>query len=192
MPNNWQEKHYLRSLLALLVLTALAYAFWWFMRQRVDTSVAVEAPIARAIAKVEQVDTPVAGGQVRTFKPAAKVKAKLPPAVIANPDQQVTGATTVKPTERPVTVTSVIDTKTGETTTFSKPDPYPWLAVESRGEVRFDYGYKASRGKPIPMPVGRLSVVHDFVQVKGFHAGVNGALDTDGTTFVGVGVGYRW
>jgi hypothetical protein len=89
-------------------------------------------------------------------------------------------------------VTSVLDTKTGETTAYTKPEPYPWLAVESRGEARFDYGYKITKGSTVPLPVGRLSVTHNFVQVKALHMGVNVAIDTDGTAFAGVGLSYRW
>lgn len=187
------NKNWVGGIVLLLVAAIGGYAFWWFARPPVDTTVATVAVVAPVIAKVEKVDTPITGGKVRTYKPAAKTKLKLPPAVIADQQQQVTGATTVAPSERKVTVTSVIDARTGETTTYSKPEPYSWVpAFESRGEARFDYGYKAQRGQPIPMPVGRLSVVHDFVQVKGFHAGVNVALDTDGTAFAGVGIGYRW
>lgn len=189
----WSETHYLRTALVLLIILALAYALWWFFgRPKADIRVATEAPNAGALRRAEQIDTPLPAGKVRTFKPAIKEKLKLPPAVIADPQKQVTDATTVKPTERPTTVTSVIDTKTGETTLFSKPEPYPWLAVESRGEARFDYGYKLTKGNVVPMPVGRLSVTHNFIQVKALHAGVNVAIDTDGQAFAGVGLSYRW
>jgi len=174
----------------VVLLAAGGYGVWLFTRQPVDTTVAVVAKPAPAVVKVKRKVVPVK--QVVVYAEEAKANLKLPPSVIANNEQQVTGATTVAPTERRVTVTSVLDTQTGETTTYTKPEPYPWIAVESRGEARFDYGYKVSRGQTIPMPVGRLSVVHDFVQVKGFHAGVNVALDTDGAAFAGVGIGYRW
>ncbi|MDA8260211.1 MAG: hypothetical protein M0Z99_32035 [Betaproteobacteria bacterium] len=188
----WQEKHYLRLVLGLLVIGALLYAFWFFSRPKVDTTVAVEAPVAPVIAAVPKVDTPVNRGVVRTFKPTAKANLKLPEAVVKNDSQQVTSATIVAPSERRVTVTSVIDAQTGETTAYTKPEPYPWIAVESRGEARLDYGYKLTRGSVTPMPVGRLSVTHNFVQLKALHVGVSAALDTDGAAFVGVGLAYRW
>lgn len=188
----WQEKHYLRTILVLIVVAMIAY-FWWLLKQpKPDQAVAAETPTAPVVVKVPTVKTPIAGGTVRTLKPAAKVKLKLPEPVVQNDDQQVTSATVVAPSERKTTVSTVIDTKTGETTAYSKPEPYPWLAVESRGEARLDYGYKMTRGELTPRPVSRLSVTHNFIQVKALHVGVNAALDSDGTAFVGVGLAYRW
>lgn len=182
------------NLVGLVVLAGVlaigGYTYWVFSRPKVDTTVAVIAKPAPVIAKVKK--RVIKPRRVIVYVPEAKAKLKLPPLVIANENQQVTGATTVKPSERSVTVTSVLDTQTGETTTYAKPEPLPWFAVEARGEARVDVGYKWVRGVPSPVQVGRLSVRHDFVQVKGFHAGVNAAIDTDASLFVGLGVGYRW
>ena len=174
----------------VLVVLGLSYAYWVISRPPVDTTVAVEAPVAPVIKKVKKRTTPVKS--VKTFAPEAKANLKLPPAVIASETTFVTGATPVAPSERRVTVSSVLDTGTGETTLFTKPEPLPWFAVEARGEARVDVGYKMQKGAPTPAPVARLSVTHNFVQVKGFHAGVNAAIDTDGEVFAGVGIGYRW
>ncbi len=192
MQSKWQEKHYLRTALVLVVIAAIGYAVWLFKQPRTNTAEAAQVVTAPVVAKVPTVQTPVKGGAVRTLKPAAKAKLKLPEPVIQNDDQQVTSAAVVAPSERKTTVTSVIDTKTGETTVFTKPEPYPWLAVESRGEARLDYGYKITRGEPVPRPVSRLSVTHNFIQVKALHVGVNAALDSDGSTFIGIGLSYRW
>lgn len=178
------------SLGILAVVAGGGYAFWFFTRPPVDTTVAVIAKPAPVIAKVKK--KVIKPKQVVVYAEEAKAKLRLPTSVLNDNTQHVTGATTVTPTERRVTVTSVLDEKTGETTVYTKPEPYPWIAVESRGEARFDMGYKLTRESIVPKPIGRLSVVHDFVQVKGFHAGVNVALDTDGAAFAGVGIGYRW
>lgn len=174
----------------VLVLGTLGYGYWWYTRSPVDTTVAVVAKPAPVIKKVKK--RTITPKKVRVYAPAAKANLKLPPAVIANEREQVTGATTVQPSERRVTVTSVLNTETGETTTYTKPEPLPWFAVESRGEARIDVGYKWKRGIPAPVQIGRLSIRHDFLQVKGFHAGVNAAIDSDGELFAGVGIGYRW
>lgn len=187
-----QKKRYLMSILALIVIAMIAYVVWLFKQQRADTTEATQAAVAPIVAKIPTVQTPIKSKTVRTFKPAAKAKLKLPEPVIQNDDQQVTSATVVAPSERKTTVSTVIDTKTGETTAYVKPEPYPWLAVESRGEARLDYGYKMTRGELVPKPVSRLSVTHNFIQVKALHVGVNAALDSDGTAFVGVGLAYRW
>lgn len=177
-------------LAALGMVAAAGYGVWLYTRPPVDTTVAVIAKPAPVIAKVKK--KVVKPKQVIVYADEAKAKLKLPASVIASATQQVTGATTVRPSERAVTVTSVLDTVTGETTTYTKPEPYPWVSVESRGEARLDYGYKLSRGELIPKPVGRLSVTHSFIQIKAVHVGVNIAIDTDGTAFAGVGLSYRW
>lgn len=175
--------------LTLLVAVG-AYGYWVFSHPPVDTTVATIAAPAPAVKKVKKRAVPVK--QVVVYAPEAKANLKLPPAVIASDREQVTGATTVQPSEHRVTVTSVLNTETGETTTYTKPKPLPWFAVESRGEARVDVGYKLKRGIPAPVQVGRLSIRHDFLQVKGFHAGVNAAIDSDSELFLGIGVGYRW
>ena len=175
----------------LAVALVGGYGFWWFIQPKVDTSVAVIAPVAPIIAKVDKVDTPVK--MVRTYKPIAKTKLKLPPLVIANVDQQVTGATTVAPSERKVTVTSVLDTKTGETTTYSKSEPYSWIpSFESRGEARLDLIYKVDARTHAPQQAGRLMITQDFLQLKAVHLGGTASIDTKGEMIIGVGVGYRW
>ena len=179
------------NILGISILVGIGgYGYWWFSRPPVDTAVAVVAAPAPAVKKVKKVRTPVKS--VETYAPEAKTNLKLPPLIVADETKQVTGATTVPPSERRVTVTSVLDTATGETTTYTKPEPPPWLAVESRGEARLDVGYKFKRGIPTAVQTVRLSLTHNFVQVKGFHVGVNAAIDSDITMFVGLGVGYRW
>lgn len=179
------------NILGIAILLGLGgYGYWWFSRPPVVTSVAVVASVAPAVKKVKKVRTPVKS--VQTYVPEAKLKLSLPPAVITDETKQVTGATTVPPSERRVTVTSVLDTGTGETTTYSKSEPLPWFAVEARGEARIDMGYKWVRGVSAPVQVGRLSIHHNFLQVKGFHLGVNASIDSDMERFVGIGMGYRW
>ena len=174
----------------VLLLGVLANGYWYFTRPPTDTTVAAIAPPAKAVQKVKRVKTPTK--EVQTYSPEAKARLKLPPAVLASDSKYVIGAATVSPSERSVTVTSVLDTATGETTTYTKSEPLPWFALEPQGGLRVDFGYKMQRGTPTPTPVGRLSVTHNFVQVKGFRAGVSASLDTDGVLFAGVGVEYRW
>lgn len=183
-------KSFLGGMVLAILLAVGGYGYWVFSRPPVDTAVAVVAAPAPAVKKVKKRVVPVK--QVVVYAPEAKANLKLPPLVVANEREQVTSATTVQPSERRITVTSVLDTGTGETTTYTKPEPLPWFAVEARGEARIDVGYKLKRGIPAPVQIGRLSVRHDFLQVKGFHAGVNAAIDSDGEVFAGIGIGYKW
>lgn len=42
--------------------------------------------------------------------------------------------------ERAKTVTTVINTETGHSETYTRTDSLPWVAVESRGEIGMYYG----------------------------------------------------
>lgn len=129
---------------------------------------------------------------VKVFTDKAKFNLKLPDAVVKNPDAHVIAATQVKGSDRPQTITTTIDEKTGESQTFVKSDPYPWLAFENRGEVRMSYGYRYSGlGQPVKR-VGRLQFTYDAVRVKALTFGPTAQIDTDGQAYVGVGVAYRW
>ena len=135
---------------------------------------------------------------VKVFEDKTKKDLKLPPAVIDNPDEHVIAATQVKGSDRPQTVTTVIDEKTGESSSFVKTDPYPWLAFENRAEVRMSYGYRYTPQSGILFnaaavkPVGRLSFTYDALRVKALTLGTTAQIDTDGQAFVGVGAAYRW
>ncbi len=173
-----------------LVLAAVYSAYQWMQAPAVNTTVAHVATVAPVLAKTKKVTT--AMHSIQTYAPEAKANLKLPPAVIASTTQQVTGAATVEVSEHKQTVTSVVDTVTGETTTYVKDEPLPWIDIEHRGEARLDVGYKIDARTQIPQRVGRLSVVHDFLQMKAVHFGVAASIDTTGEAFAGVGLGYRW
>lgn len=129
---------------------------------------------------------------LKVFTAPAKAKLKLPDEVVRNPDQQVIAATQVKGSDRPQTITTTINTATGESQSFVKQDPLPWFAVETHGEARISYGYKISRGDSLPKPVVRLGVGYDVVRIKALTAGITSTVDSDGAAFVGVGAAYRW
>lgn len=106
------------------------------------------------------------------------------------PDTEVIAATQVRGSERPQTVTTTINTQTGESQTFVRQDPYPWFAVEPRGEARLSIGYKLRDS--MPQQVIRLGINQDLFRVKAFTAGISGTVDSDGDAFLGIGVAYRW
>lgn len=124
---------------------------------------------------------------VKVYAPVAKKRLKLPE---TKPAEQVIAATRVPSDTRPQTVTTVLDTETGESRSFVKTEPYPWIALEPRGEARLMAGYKLD-GARVKQTV-RLAVGFDAVRVKALTIGVSGSLDSDGDAFVGVGLSYRW
>ena len=128
---------------------------------------------------------------VKVYDDKVKFKLKLPEPVVKSEDQHVLAATQVKGSDRPQTVTTVIDEKTGESQTFVKSDPYPWLALENKAEVRMSYGYRYD-GSGSVKTIGRLQFTYDALRVKALVLGPTAQIDTDGRAFVGVGVAYRW
>jgi len=181
----------IKAALSLVLASGIYVGYQRYMVPIVDTAVAVESKAAAAVAAIDKVDASMKA-PVRVYKSSAKTKLALPAAVIADPDKEVVSATTIKSSERPQTVTTVIDAGTGESTTYTKFEPMPWIAVENRGEVRFDYGYKFKPNALSNSTAGRFSIRQDVLAIKALHLGVNASMDTDGAAFVGAGIGYRW
>lgn len=137
---------------------------------------------------------------VRVYQPEAKLKLNLPPTVIANKDEQVISTARVDNTVRPHTVTTTINTETGEAQSFVRADPYPWVALESRGEVGVSAGYKYRYDRAAGLasvtnstqPTVRIDARHDFLQIKAFHLGVIGTLDSDRDLYFGARLSYKW
>jgi hypothetical protein len=145
----------------------------------------VAAPVAKVIAHVPTVS--IQPKMLRVYAPVAKKKLNLPPALQQDDNEYVISATTLKPDYHPQTTTTLVNKETGETTTVTRRDPYPWIAFQNSGEARIDYGIKDTGAR-----VGRLTVREDFVQVKGINLGVTATLDSDRAAFAGIGAGYKW
>ena len=127
--------------------------------------------------------------KVKAYAPEAKIKLALPETVIADQQEHVISTARVPDTNRPHTVTTTINSETGEAQSFVRADPLPWVALENRGELSLSVGYKY---RDQVRPVVRLGVRQDFLQVKALHAGVVASIDSDGAAYAGVGVAYRW
>jgi len=146
---------------------------------------ALPVPVLKKEAKIE---TAIASGTVKTYKPSIKASLPLPAEVIVNPDKQVTSSNIVQPKETRQIVSQVIDTGTGETTTYVSDGGTPWFAFENRGSVSLDYGFKRQE----TTPTARFNYRHDLVQIKQIHLGVSASAYSDGDYFVGIGGAYRW
>ena len=153
-----------------------------------DSVLAEPAPVLRRAPVVPvQIKKPV-----KTFQGKTKANLKLPAAVVADETQQVIAATQVKANLRPQTVSTVANTETGAVESYVKTDPYPWFAIEGRGEAKIAYGYKYSHTLGVAAPVARLHLSYDVIRVKALTAGIMGTFDSDRDAFVGVGISYKW
>lgn len=150
--------------------------------------VATPAPVVKAEPKIEVMPTK----PIKVYKHSAKIKqkVKLPQPVIDNPSEQVLAATKVESNDHPQLVTTVLNTDTGETSTYIKQEPQPWFATNTHGDFSTYVGFK-NRNTAI-----RFQVRQNLIDVKSVHINAVGSVDqsTNGDTdyFVGIGATYAW
>lgn len=145
----------------------------------------IEAAPSKHLAAVPKVE--IAPKKLRVYAPQAKKKLNLPDPIQQDDNQYVLASTTLKHDYLPQTVTTVVNSETGESTTITRREAYPWLAAQQTGEIRLDYGIKNGLAR-----VGRLTLREDLIQIKGINLGATATLDTDGSAFAGAGVGVKW
>lgn len=104
----------------------------------------------------------------------------------AKPTEAVTATARLQAEERPYTLSATLDTATGNSRIWARPEPQPWLAINTHGEAGLSYGYKSG------LPVFRLSAQQTLLQAKALRFGATGTLDSDGQWFAGVGIEGRW
>lgn len=175
-------------LLMVLVCVLEAIVFFKFFREADHpVGVHVEATPAREVSRVPRVAVQVK--EVQAYAPAAKKKLKLPQEVQGNPDRHVVAATRTQADERPHTVITVLDAKTGTFTTYDPADPLPWVAVNATSEAGVFYGYRNGA------PALRVEARQELLQVKSLHLGAIASADASAGNvdgFVGIGVWARW
>lgn len=175
--------------IAIALAVALAtLAYFHFKPQPAPVGVHIPATPAKPVAKIEKTRIECAA-PLSVYKPEAKGALKLPEPVAKDPAQHVAASTTTPDDERRHTVTTLVNTDTGDFTTYTRAEPHPWLAVKSKTELGIYGGYL--NGEPAVRLAGR----HELLQVKALHLGLVGSADAtrDGLdTFVGVGAWARW
>jgi hypothetical protein len=166
-------------LLLILVLAILAGAWYYFKPKPAQTGQYVTATVAPEMKAIPKI----------TIHPKAlkvyvsSTKLKLPDTM---KNQPVIAATEVKTDLHPQTVVTTVNPDTGETTTIVRRDAYKLLQAIQTGEMRLSYGYRGTER------MARLSATEYLVQVKGINLGVEVAVDSDKTTFAGIGISYKW
>lgn len=173
----------------VVLLAALGVGmYFYFKPQPAPVGVHLPAKVAPEIARVAT--EPVELKQpLKVYKKAAKAKLKLPDYIQKDEAQHVVAASKTANDERRHTVTTLVDSNTGEVTTLDRVDPLPWLAVNTKSEVGIFYGVK--RGAQAI----RIQGQQEFLQIKAVHVGVIASADVMPSgvdTFVGVGAWARW
>lgn len=172
-------------LLALSLLSGAVVLYFHFKPAPMPPGIHLPATQAPELKREETIPVQVAE-PIQVYKPAVKKKLKLPPVVQANPEQHVVASTRTPNDERQHTVTTTLDTSTGEFTSYDRAEPLPWLAVATKTQVGLFYGL---RGRE---QIIRLQAQQELLQVKAVRIGATATLDSDGETFVGVGAWARW
>jgi hypothetical protein len=160
-------------------------------RARDVATVATQAPQIEA-APVEWIVPPK---PLKTYAPKAKAAVKLPQAVQADATAVVLQSSRVAASDRPQTVTAVLDTETGETRQYVVDEPLPWLDTTVRSDAGVYLGLK--RGEPTIRAQARAQIA----QVKELRLGALASADmplngerpgVQAEYFIGVGAWLQW
>ena len=179
----WFANSMNRVVIPLLLVLAAGYVIWHFKSTSAPVGVHVLAKVAPQVAPLPKVSTPAPKG-IKTYVQAAKKTLKLPEPVIADDNIHVIESTRVAVDDHPHTITTLIDTRTGETTTLDRREPLPWLAFKKSGAIGLSYdvitGLRTFYGR------------QDVLQIKEVYLSGMAALRSDRDKMVGVSIEYRW
>ena len=189
-PNPWNPRNLIYIVLAAIVFIGIWKKFTHEETVSNPPATVVEAKVNPIVAKEEKVDATINTPQktVKVYKESAKARLTLPKDILDSSTKVITASSVVTESERPTEVTSVLDTNTGETTTFVTPKQYPWFALENKGEVNIDYILKTGSNDFVIRATAR----ENFVNIKGIHLGGVAQIDSTGEGSVGVGATYKW
>lgn len=169
--------------LGIVVMTVAAVLF--FRPSDAPPGIHMEANPAPELKREETIPVQVAE-PIQVYKPAVKKKLRLPKAVVEDVKQHVVASSKTSNDERQHTITTTLDTSTGEFTSYDRVDPLPWVAVNTKTELGLFYGLKGGD------QIIRLQGQQTLLQVKAIRVGATATLDSDGEAFAGVGAWARW
>lgn len=182
-------RDFITGLVALGVLIAIGGGLYFYFKPE-PAPVNVHLPANDAPQVSRETTVPVVVKvPVKVYRPEVKRKLKLPDAVQANPDQHVVASSRTAPDERPHTVTTILDTTTGEFTTLDRAEPLPWIAVSTKTRISAYYGLKNGQ------QAIRIQGQQDFLRVKAVRFSAIASADLvggDTQTFIGIGMGAEW
>jgi hypothetical protein len=177
-----------------IILLVCVLTLHWIDGKLHKQSAQTNAVVATASPIVK--DEPVAQVEIKTpvkvFKNSHKIKqkAKLPESVIQNENAHVLTAISIDKDKFDKTVTTVLDTDTGITTSYVKNEPLPWLSLNLHGDVGLYGGIKNGT------TAVRLQANQGIIDIKDIHIKATGSIDQNlnGKTdyFVGIGAAYNW
>ena len=139
----------LNQLIAAGAVIVAALALWTFWpREQPQVDVAAPLPPAPEVRTVEKIV--VQPKLVYVYPDEVKPKLGLIEEVAKDPAKKVTATGKLKAEERDYTLSAVLDTATGESQVYARPDPLPWVGPGRQVAVGMAHGLKKVG------PAGRL------------------------------------
>lgn len=174
---------------ALACFAVFALLAWknWPEPMPSETSVSAPLPTADKVIRDVEIITIQPNKPLRAYAPKAKSNLNLPAPVQADPDKHVIATGKLAADERDYTLSAVLDTQTGASQVYARPEPLPWFALSRHGALGVAYGLKPGAGQ-----VSRIYGRQDLFRSKAFVAGLQGNLDSDGDQFAGISLEWRW
>lgn len=179
------------SYLFIGCLIAAILALKWVEAIKSDSPLSSYQPViakpSKVVKNVPQIDV-VVKKPVKVYKNGAALKngLKLPQEVVKDDNIQILSSNTTANDDHPHTLTTTINTETGESETYDKKEPLPWIALDARGSLGIYYGIKSTG------TVARLEAKQDVFDVKNIRCGGVASVDTDASYFAGIGCAITW
>ncbi|BBE51137.1 hypothetical protein OYT1_ch1590 [Ferriphaselus amnicola] len=175
-----------------LALLAIFVTAWVMHLRQPAPPTTVLATASEEVKNVPQVAVQIQA-PLKVYQGGAKLKQKIAlPAEVVNDDRQHVIASSTVDGDGPHTVTTVVNSQTGESHTFMRTDPLPWLAWDDHGAIGIQAGLRNGQ------QTVRINARQGIISIKAVHVGlvadlnqsISGPSRTD--AFVGVGAEYRW
>lgn len=176
------------AFVVLIVVALGVWAYLHFKPEPAPVGVHLEAKTAPEIRREEKIEL-VSEAPLKVYKSSAKKKLKLPEPIQADAKRHVVASSKIETDDHPHTVTTVLDTQTGEFTSYDRKDPLPWLAVRTTSHIGAYYGLKNG------VPTLRIQGQQELLRVKAVRLEAIGTADFgDGKpdTYIGIGARVAW
>lgn len=114
--------------IAVIIAVLLAWHFW--PRDRLEVGESAQLEPAKEVRTVERIiERPKI---VYVYPQKTKSDLALPQDVVADQAKKAIATGKLDAEDRPYTLTAVLDTETGESSVYARPDPLPWVVVSTR------------------------------------------------------------
>jgi hypothetical protein len=120
-----------------------------------------------------------------------EVTAPSPEGTSLPADVQITATADLPESDNGYEEVSVIDTKTGASQIMAREKAAPWFQLRNDAAIGIRYGLCAGPGQITPY-CGDVYGKWDFLRVKDAYLGASGALGTDSSARLQLGLEYRW